>query len=1181
MSIAPTITRRVLILSIFGLLLSSSRLVAQVDTGTILGTVHDKSGAVVPGASVTIRNEGTALTTTTQSSDNGSYVFTAQKIGLYTVEVEHAGFKKERRTNLQLNIQQQLVADFELSVGDVTSEVQVTAAVPLLQTENGSVGQVIGTKTINDLPLNGRNYTFLARLVPGATVGQPEGRGLNANGWFTANGTRPAQNNYLLDGIDNNSNSVDFLSGAAYVVKPPIDALSEFKLQTNSFSAEFGRAGGAVLNASLKSGTNSFHGSVWEFLRNDKLDAADFFQNANAQPRGAFKQNQFGATTGGRIIKDKTFFFVDYEGTRIRQGIPLSGYSVPTQAERASGFTNFSDLIPQQTGSRTDALGRSFPLGTIFDPATTRSIGGGQYVRDPFPGNIIPANRLDPNAVKLMNLFPGPTQAGLLNNYSTTRGSSTDVNAFDIRMDQNFSSKDQLFVRYSWSRSPSFIPGPFTGFADGGGFNSGDQNVDTQGAAVSYTHSFNPTLVNEARVGFSREHTSRVQPYGNDTSNIPAQFGIQGIQQTPGNGGLPYFALGNLSALGPAEWLISDRYSNTVQFTENLSKIYRSHTFKGGFEAQEIALPWTAPPYSRGGFDFNGQYTSIPNLTDNSTGRAQFLLAPTATTVGGVNQVGGADSVNASNFGGVSSQRSYRGAYFQDDWKVTQKLTLNLGVRWDWFSPTGEKYDAQANFVPGTAFSGAQYIIPTSRKNNPGLSSSFTQLLTKDGINLVYSDKYGGSGLSQVQKNNFAPRFGFAYQATRRLVVRGGYGIFYGAFENRGGSPSLGYNYPFQYTFSYPTPNSVSPVVFPNGTVATIANGLSSIPLDPSQVNAAGLNLRGIQLYYKTPYVQSYNLTLQYQLSSHDSFDAAYVASLSRHLETFAGSNLQSVLLPPGTNPQNYVPFQDFARNSSYADTIGTANYHALQTKYERRMAGGLNVLFSYTYSKTRTDAGDLLSGGGVAGFRAPGIPGWGIQKDTGLAPFDIRNAVSASGSYDLPVGKGRRFMSNPNRIAGFLLGNWSTNWILTLDDGQPQTISCTKTTGAGTNCYALYTGVDPYSGKHNVQQFYNPAAFADPPVVTQIGQTDFSPLGGGNTQVTGPPIRRLDFSIFKSFLLSETRRFEFRAESFNLTNTPTFAQPLTANLNYLDTANFGRISSTRDAPNDARELQFALKFYW
>src|SRR5882724_4814270 len=1006
-------------------------LYAQVDTGTILRAVHDNTGAVIAGAKVTVRDEGTSRSQTNTTSASGEYVFTPVKIGTYTIEVENAGFKKERRTGLTVNIQQQVVADFSLSVGDVTSEIEVTAAVPLLQTESGSVGHVIEGKTINDLPLNGRNYTFLARLVPGATVGQPEGRGLNANGWFTANGTRPAQNNYMLDGIDNNTNDVDFLSGAAYVVKPPIDAIGEFRLQTNSFSAEFGRAGGAVLNATLKSGTNQIHGSAWEFLRNDKLDATDFFLNAASQKKGAFKQNQFGATAGGPVIKNKTFWFVDYEGTRIRQAVPLTGNTVPTAAQVASGFTNFADLITLQSGSKTDALGRSYPLGTIFDPATTRSIGNGQYVRDPFPGNIIPANRLDPNAIKLLSLFPAPTQGGLYNNYNVNRGSTTDVNAFDVRADQYFSSNDQMFARYSWSNSPSFLPGPFTGFADGGGFNQGDQSVAAMGAALSYTHTFSPTLINEARIGFNRERTTRVQAFGNDTSDIPGKFGIQGILQTPGNGGLPYLGIGGLSQLGSSEWLISDRFSNTVQFTENLTKIYSSHTFKGGFEAQEIYFPWIAPPYSRGGFSFNGQFTSIPENGDSSTGRAQFLLAPTQSTVaGGVNQLGGADSVAASNFGGVAAQRSYRGAYFQDDWKISRKLTLNLGVRWDWFSPTGERYGAQANFVPA-APGQALYIIPATRQGKPELSPSFTQLLQKDGINLIYSNKYGGSGLSQVQKNNFAPRFGFAYQVTPKLVVRGGYGIYFGAFENRGGYPSLGYSYPFQFSFNFPAPNSVAPATYPNGTIATLENGVSSIPLDPGLVNASGLTLRGILLDYKTAYVQSYNLTLQYQLTSNDSLDVGYVASLSRHLETFVGTNLQSVLLPPGTDPQPYVPFPDFARGSAFADTIGTANYHSLQTKYQRRFANGLAALVSYTFSKTRSDAGDLLSGGNVALGRAPGIPGWGIKKDTGLAPFDIRQAFTASGTYDLPYGKGQRYASG-SKVAQLFLGNWSTNWILT-----------------------------------------------------------------------------------------------------------------------------------------------------
>ena len=415
----------------------------------------------------------------------------------------------------------------------MTNAIEVTAAVPALQSENASVGQVVQQRAINDLPLNGRNYTFLARLAMGVTQGQEEGRGMNASGNFTANGARPAQNNYLLDGIDNNTSDVDFLSGASYVVKPPVDAIAEFNLQTSDFSAEFGRAGGAVLNATLKSGTNSFHGSVWEFLRNDALDAADFFQNANGVPKGEFRQNQFGATAGGRIIKNKTFWFGDYEGTRIRQAGPQTA-TVPTALERNSGFTNFSDLTTLQTGSYTDTLGRTFPAGTIFDPATTTKLANGQYIRQPFAGNILPASRLDANAIKLLNLYPEPTQPGLLNNFSVNRNNTTDVNAFDVRVDQYFSEKDQVFFRYSYSHSPSVFPGPFTGFADGGGFGQGDQTVDNQGAALSYTHSFSPTLINEARAGFNREHTIRQQPYGGDTSDIPSQFGIPGVLQTSG-----------------------------------------------------------------------------------------------------------------------------------------------------------------------------------------------------------------------------------------------------------------------------------------------------------------------------------------------------------------------------------------------------------------------------------------------------------------------------------------------------------------------------------------------------------------------------------------------------------------------------------------------------------------------
>src|SRR5213080_477123 len=365
-------------LVVLGWLTGGAGLYAQVDTGAILGTVKDQSGAVVPGAKVTLTNEGTSFSVSTTTGADGGYTFTPVKIGTYTVDAEFQGFQKASHPHVTVNVQQQVVVDFTLQPGQVTQTVEVTAEVPLLQTQNASIGQVVGSREVNDLPLNGRNFTFLAQLTSGVAAGQPEGRGLNASGSFTANGTRPAQNNYLLDGIDNNIDVVDFLNGTAFVVLPSVDAIQEFKVQTSDYSAEIGRAGGAVLNATIKSGTNQLHGDVWEFLRNDKLDARDFFETS----RSEFRQNQFGATIGGPVRiphlyngKNKTFFFGDYQGTRIRQGTPyLKG--VPTLAEANSGYTDFSDLIAAQSGCTKgkDLLGRSVPCGTIFDPATTRKV---------------------------------------------------------------------------------------------------------------------------------------------------------------------------------------------------------------------------------------------------------------------------------------------------------------------------------------------------------------------------------------------------------------------------------------------------------------------------------------------------------------------------------------------------------------------------------------------------------------------------------------------------------------------------------------------------------------------------------------------------------------------------------------------------------------------------------------
>jgi Carboxypeptidase regulatory-like domain/TonB dependent receptor len=1233
---------------------------AQVDTGSILGTVTDASGAEVRGATVTLTNEGTNATLSTTTGSSGEYKFSPVSIGQYTLSTNFQGFTTMTERHVPVNVGSEVVVNFALKPGAVTETVEVASTVPVLETQDASVGQVVDSRNVNNLPLNGRNFTFLAQLAAGVNTPQADTRGNAASGAFAANGLRPAQNNYLLDGIDNNSDTVDFLNGTNYVVLPPLDAVQEFKVQTSDFSAEFGRSGAAVLNASIKSGTNSFHGAVWEFFRNDKLDAADFFENANGVKKGELRQNQFGFTAGGPVVipkvfngRNKVFFFGDYEGLRRVQGTILSG-SVPTAAERSSGYTNFQDLITGQSSAvpRPDALGRLIPVGTVLDPATTRAVTAGApdpvsgltaassgFVRDPFgcaPSmtsfsiaacptlNIIPAGRLDPNAIKLFNLFPTPTNGKIFSNFGNSPKLFEHRNSFDTRMDFNFNDKNQMFFRFSLADDPQLIPGIFGGVADGGGFQAGNQTANAQQSALSYTHTFSPSLINVIRGGLNYLHTTRVSPSANDLSNIPSSFGIQGIPQLQENGGLPAFAINGLQTLGSNAFLPSDEVSSTFQLTDDVTKILGKHTFKMGFEWQHVKFSTLQPPWSRGEFDYNGDYTDVPNSNQGNTGRAGFLLTPIASTVGGVNFLGGMTDIRASNIAETDNGKNYWGGYVNDDWKVSNKLTVNLGVRYDFFGLVYEHHHNQANFVPaGGPFSAPTYLIPPGT-NSGNLSPSFLSLLATDGINLLVSNKYG-PGLGNSQNTNFAPRVGFAYQLTPKLVVRGGWGMFYNGFENRGYSPNIGENYPFQFQFNFPEPNQNTPITFPGcatagpGNVGTFETGFSCTPLSPLLVNANGLGLLGIQFNYITPYSLSSNLTVQYQLTPSMSIQAAYVDTEARHLEVFPGANDVTQVLPTqnpdGTSldPQKFVPFPDFGRGTSLAQTEGNSRYHGLQLKLEKQFANGLNFLGTYTYSKVLSDAHDLLNGGSVNngasgninGYRAPDVPGFGIQGDYGLAPFDIRHVFHLSGGYELPFGKGKHFMTDASGFMDKAIGGWSVNWSAAFQGGQPITITCPTNTTSATACGALFTGQPLKLGLHTdangVLSFYgNPAAFTQP---CALGPNSVpitgSPAGcvpltglaalGGMTQVEGPGFHRVDISLFKDIPISERFRLQFRAEFFNIANHPNFNAPnfggngvvaISGSGNY-NNSTFGEIGSTRDAPYDPRQIQFALKLYY
>lgn len=1240
---------------VLGVLISSP-LLAQVDMGSIQGTVLDQSGAVIPNAKVSLTNQATNLTVATQSNSSGAYIFTPIRIGNYTITAEAPGFAKSVQANLTLNVQQQLVVNLTLKPGAVTQTIEVTGAPPALQTQNASVGQVVDSRSVNNLPLNGRNFTFLAQIVAGVNIPQADTRGNAASGAFSANGERPSQNDYLLDGIDNNSNTIDFLNGTNFVVLPPIDAVQEFKVQTSNYSAEIGRAGGAVLNATIKSGSNQLHGDVWEFLRNDKLDAADFFENAGGIKKGEYRQNQFGFTLGGPIViphvvngRDKLFFFGDFEALRRVQGAVFTN-AVPTDLERGSGFTNLAELITDQTGNSasTDPLGRTLAFGTVLDPATTRPVTCGSvdtvtgltppsansndpcfqtapgtqigYVSDPFytggsvagitdfsgfcPNvqncrlNQIPAGRIDPNATKILNLFPAAQLPGIVSNNTTNPPLTETRDAFDGRIDWNLSNKDQIFTRASFVNDPQFIPGPFQGVADGGAFQQGPQTAMSIQVALGWTKTLTPTAVNEVRVGETYLHTTRFGPVANQLG-IPAQYGIQDVPQVPENGGLPAIIISGLQNLGSNAFLPSDEVSQTTQVADNFTKVYGKHTYKMGFEFQHIKFSTLQPSWSHGEFDYNGDFAG-----GGGNGIAQFLLTPITTTVpNGVDYLGGASAVYTSNIALVDDLHNYYAAYFNDDWKLTKKLTLNLGLRWEHFGLPLENHGRQANFIPGAPGSGAEYLIPDSEINrNFPLSPSVYSLFAADGIAIKFDKNWA---LGDVQNLNFAPRFGFAYQVTPKLVARGGFGVFFGGFENQNGN-NQGNSYPYQFNFFYSPVNSHTPTRVTNVSAPGCANvytfelGFSCTPLDPALVDASGISWTGLQHNFQTPYTEGWNMSFEYAFTPSLTLTAGYVGNTTRHLEIFKGANNVTQILPPDANtsgPGAPVLFPDLPGGITYQTTDGNSYYNGLQTTLEKRFTSGLNFLTTYTWSRCRSDGGDLLNGGSIGSYRAVDIPGAGIQADYGDCDFDIRHVIHLSGGYDLPFGKGRHFMNNASRGVDLLLGGWSTQWLSAIQGGQPITLQCDTGTAGGVGCYDyIIPGVNRH-GSGAPDNFLNAAAFTQPcppPGFTQparcvSGVSGLSLLGGTASQVSGPGIITWDFSIFKNIPLTERFHLQFRSEFFNILNHPTFNAPgfggngvrsIPGSTDFLD-ANFGRIGSTRFPFKDPRQIQFAMKLYF
>ena len=1156
------------------LLLGPGCIFAQVDQGTITGTVTDPSGAVIPGAKVTLTETQTGFVLNGTTNPNGVYVFSPVKIGSYTVQVSAAGFRSVTLSGLVLNVNQRLQASLGLPAGDVSQTVQVKAgASELLQTEQSSTGQTVSTKVINDTPLNGRNYVFVAQLAAG--VAQSNGSRGEGNGDFSANGLRAEQNNFILDGVDNNSNQVDFLNGASYIIKPPPDALAEFKVETSDYDAEFGHSAGAVLNASIKSGTNSLHGNLWEYWRNNILDAKDYF--ARSIPTPEYRQNQFGGTIGGPIVKDKLFFFGDVEANRIVFG-STNTYSVPTPLMRQG---NFSELLnPALTGS-------SKPI-TLYQPGSNGtallSCNGAQ--------NVLCAGQISPVAQHLLQLYPLPnTNDG--KTYNNLVENINDINNtvdWDARIDWNASAKDQAFFRMSYYNQRGNYPAPFGPILDGGGYGSDGPVVNMgENYVLSETHIFSPLLVNEFRFGYNWGHPQYLQQSAN--TNVAAAAGLGGIPFGPNNGGLPSTSVSGISGFGSPGFYPAIEYENVFQILDNVTRVIGNHTLKMGVNFQRIRVSTTAPISPHGTFGYNGFYTSNPGVSFTGSGVADFL----------------ADQMNSaslSNLFNIENARWYNSGYLQDDWKALPNLTLNLGLRYDYFQPAIEQHDHQAYWNP-TSISGpgsgtADFLLSNGARN-VAIAPTFLSLLASNNINLIYS---GNRSLALSQKANFGPRVGFAFQPLSHLVVRGGFGVFFGGLESIGGAPNPGYNYPFAFTLNFPAPGCSGNLCPTNGI--TLANGFSN-------AIAAGLNnylstpaLVGGQLQTKTPYTEQYNLSTQYAFSSSLSLTLAYVGNVSRHLQAIIDRNAPFGLVGPQDNAQLDRPFPGFG-GTQYDAYEGVGSYNSLQATLEKHASNGLYFLAAYTLGHALDDTATPLNGGSNIYRNANLLP---IGSEYTNSDWDVRQRFTFSGDYQLPFGKGRRFL-NRGGFINQVVGGWSDDLTFYAMTGNPFTVGPNNAGANGAIARRAILIGNPYSAggspdasnagtacapaTRNITNWFNPCAFANPlpgnlipdtqtssnpqgtPLLSEAAVLPF--LGTARNQIYGPGYQRINMSLFKNFDTVEGQYLQFRADIFNLFNTPAFGQP-----NGSNNSNGGVITNTRSlgafTPN-ARFFQLALKYYF
>jgi hypothetical protein len=1108
---------------------------AQLDRGGIVGTVSDLAGARIPGAKITVTNTATNTNQELLSNGIGDYSANNLQIGAYRITAEKPGFKLAVENGVDIPVNQVVKVDFALSPGSETQTVEVSAAATQLQTQSSSLGTVETAQRIAALPLNGRNFIALAYLGPGANGGQT---GSNAAGGvfeneradeaISVNGLRVSNNNFLLNGVDNN----EFGLGGVIILPPP-DAIQEFRTEESAMSAEFGR-GGAAVNVVVKSGTNQIHGGAFEFIRNDKLDALNYFSTAKTQ----FQRNQYGAFVGFPIIKNRTFVFLDYQGTRVRQGLPFVS-SVPTGAERSGDFT---DRLTGQSFSPCGTGGPSYDTGAVFDPYSTTSFTcpGGQVIslRNQVSyagtGNVMSPAQITAAGQNVINLYPAPNGPGIADNYTSTQKQINDQDSGDVRVDHRFREADQVFASYGIGDIRSVDPAGL-GKLGGSDCCPSISNIRAQHLGLGYTHIFSTGLLNDLHGGYFRYAVNAVPfNYGSDISN---QLGIPNANRGDINStGLINLDISGETPLGDSEYLPEHVFENIFQLADSITQVHGKHTLKYGVDFRRQQRNFFQLAVPRGYMNFGGGFTADLSTATGGNGPADLLF--------GIPQATEQDTLD-----GLYPTRYWDLAEFvQDDFRIRQNLTINLGLRYEVASPANGRV---ANFDLTKAVMVASY-----------------------GSGAV---PHAGVGFD---KSDWGPRVGFALSLPHNTVVRSAFGIFYSAEANT--FDDLGLNPPAltDLARSYSTGN------VPVAGQLISAGFPSTFPVQ--QLDAPQGSVKTTGPTRIMPRILEWNLSVQREFASNWLAQVAYVGTHAYRLWNHENADLNQPDQPLDSNFSDDTgnfgrPYFDVQPNlaSIYPLDLGDLHlmYNSLQASLNHRFAQGFNVLFAYTYAH---DLGN--ADGNVAGYiQNAHDPG----AEYGAVAPDIRHRFTASYLYQLPVGRGRAFGSNIGPVANAVIGGWDVSGITTAQTGQSETSTASSDlSNTGSFSYRFDQIANPKDftydtagqaalgctpGQRNILCWYNPAAFTAPPLAD--GQQSSHAFGDARIgNLRGPNLVDFDFVLQKRFQLAEYGEVEFRSEFFNIFNHPNLGLPG----NNVDVPGGAAITNTAA---DNRELEFALKY--